>query len=139
MAASRGLVVLVDDDIDFLELNGDVLAGAGYEVRLFGSPGEALSEIADLRPALVITDLMMDSLDSGFALARRVKSEPRLSGVPVLVVTSAASCRGFDLSPRGPADLSAMNADGFLAKPVAPEVLLSTAAALIEGAARRGP
>jgi CheY-like chemotaxis protein len=66
---------------------------------------------------------MMKALDSGFTLAREVKS--RWARVPVILVTAAASQRGFDFSPRGSEDLAAMNADAFFDKPVAPDQLIA--------------
>lgn len=66
---------------------------------------------------------MMKALDSGFTLAREVKS--RWPRVPVILVTAAASQRGFDFSPRGSEDLAAMNADAFFDKPVAPDKLIA--------------
>jgi CheY-like chemotaxis protein len=117
------LILLVDDDRDFLEQNRGVLAAAGYRVSCFSDPQEALQAAGREPPDLVISDLMMKALDSGFSLAREVKS--RFPGVPVILVTAAASQRGFDFSPRGSEDLAAMNAEAFFDKPVAPERLIA--------------
>ena len=43
----------------------------------------------------------------------------------MILVTAAASQRGFDFSPRGREDLAAMNADAFFDKPVAPRPLIA--------------
>jgi CheY-like chemotaxis protein len=117
------LILLVDDDRDFLEQNRGVLAARGYRVTCFSDPEEALDAAEMERPNLVISDLMMKALDSGFTLARTVKS--RWPGVPVILVTAAASQRGFNFSPRGREDLAAMSADAFFDKPVPPAALIA--------------
>ena len=117
------LILLVDDDRDFLEQNRGVLSARGYRVTSFADPGEALRAAEAEAPDLVVSDLMMQALDSGFSLARAIKSRhPR---VPVILVTAAASQRGFDFRPRGAGDLSAMHADAFFDKPVDPAALIA--------------
>ncbi len=125
------LILLVDDDRDFLEQNRGVLAARGYRVAGFSDPGEALRAAEADAPDLVVSDLMMKALDSGFSLARTLKG--RYPGVPVILVTAAASQRGFNFSPRGPEDLSAMNADAFFDKPVDPAALIAKVEELLAG------
>jgi CheY-like chemotaxis protein len=122
---STGTIVLVDDDRDFLELNRSVLESRGYSTVCFTDPQTALEEMEKSAPLLVISDLMMNALDSGFSLARAVKSNPRLAGVPVIIVTAVGSQKGFDFRPRSPGDLAAMNADAFFDKPVSPDALVA--------------
>jgi len=117
------LILLVDDDRDFLEQNRGVLAARGYRVAGFADPEEALRAAEGEPPDLLVSDLMMKALDSGFTLARAIKS--RFPAVPVILVTAASSQRGFDFSPRGPEDLAAMNADAFFDKPVDPAALIA--------------
>jgi len=119
------LILLVDDDRDFLEQNRGVLSSRGFRVTCVCDPREALEAIERERPDLVVSDLMMKALDSGFSLARLIKQDPRWAGTPVILVTAVASQRGFDFNPRSREDLIAMNADAFFDKPVAPEALIA--------------
>ena len=116
------LILLVDDDRDFLEQNRGVLESLGYRVACVTDPQSALDSMARERPDLVVSDLMMKNLDSGFSLARAIKS--RWSATPVILVTAVASQRGFDFNPHTREDLSAMNADAFFDKPVDPAALI---------------
>jgi len=119
------LIMLVDDDRDFLEINRGLLEARGYRVICFSDPDEALAAVKRERPDLVLTDLMMKNLDSGFSLARAIKSEPALAAIPVILVTAVASQRGFDFNPRTREELAAMNAEAFFDKPVSPVALVA--------------
>jgi CheY-like chemotaxis protein len=115
------LILLVDDDLDFLEQNRGVLESLGFRVACATDPQVALESRE--RPDLVVSDLMMKNLDSGFSLARAIKS--RWAGTPVILVTAVASQRGFDFNPRTREELGAMNADAFFDKPVDPAALIA--------------
>jgi chemosensory pili system protein ChpA (sensor histidine kinase/response regulator) len=122
-------IFIVDDDRDFLELQERMLSSQGYRVTSFSRPDEALAALraadaADL-PGLLVTDLMMSALDSGFSLARAMKEDPRLARIPVIVVSAVASQKGFDFRPRTQADLAAMNAEAFFDKPVSPQAFIA--------------
>jgi len=127
--AEAPLVFVVDDDRDFLDLEKAILGSAGYRVTCFADPRAAFDAISSAapaaRPRLVVTDLMMRGLDSGFTLAGALKANAELSSIPVIIVSAVSSQKGFDFRPRTPADLAAMKADAFFDKPVAPETLLA--------------
>ena len=131
MPDTTPLILLVDDDDDFLAINRHLLEPAGYRVRCASGPDEAWNRIAEERPDLIITDLMMSNLDSGFSFAKRIKQDERCAAVPVIIITGVSSQAGFDFRPRSPADLAAMGADAFLEKPVQPKALLSRVAELL--------
>lgn len=120
------MIVLIDDDIDFLEMNRCILEAHGYQVRCFTDPQKALDHIHQERPELVMTDLMMGAFDSGFSVARAIKTDPQFSAIPVLIVSAVSSQLGFDFHPRSRQELQAMSADAFLSKPVEPQVLIET-------------
>ncbi len=122
-------IFLVDDDADFLEMEKSILTAGGYRVRSFTSPGTAREALAaapeTARPSLLVTDLMMDALDSGFSFARSLKSDPLTAKLPVIIVSAASSQKGFDFRPRSPADLTAMGAEAFFSKPITPAAFLA--------------
>jgi CheY-like chemotaxis protein len=120
-----GAIFLVDDDPDFLELNRRVLESGGFGTACYSDPQSALEAMGKTKPLLVISDLMMKALDSGFTLARTIKSNPELSAVPVIIVTAVSSQKGFDFKPRSREDLAAMGADAYFDKPVSPEALIA--------------
>ncbi len=124
-------VLLVDDDRDFLDMTSHVLEAAGYRTTCVSDPAAALDAMAKQKPNLVVTDLMMKALDSGFSFARQVKADARFRGVPVILATAIASRLGLDFTPRTRDELAAMGADAFLEKPLRPADLLATVGRLL--------
>lgn len=118
-------ILLVDDDADALELVGQVLENGGYQVRRAETSQEAVRLVTQGGIDLVVTDLMIESLDAGFSLSRWVKEYARPRRVPVIILTAIGRHRGLDFSPRSRQDLSAMFADAYLEKPASAETLLS--------------
>ena len=75
--ADERLILIVDDDYDFLEINRRILERAGFRVVTAGSPSQAMDKVEAETPDLVITDLMMSEVDSGFSLSKRLRDDPR--------------------------------------------------------------
>jgi CheY-like chemotaxis protein len=130
-AERKPLILLVDDDADFLEINRLVLEPQGYRVVCCSDPLAAWAQITEEQPDLVITDLMMSNLDSGFSFARRVRSEPQFSKIPIIVATAVSSQLGLDFRPQSAADLTALQVDAYFDKPVRPQALLEKVRELI--------
>jgi two-component system sensor histidine kinase/response regulator len=86
-SVSRGLVLVVDDSPEMRVLIGDVLTDDGFEVVAASSGGRALSLMAERRPDLVITDLMMPGM-SGFTLRGEMLRRADLARVPVVVLSA---------------------------------------------------
>lgn len=132
MAGAKSVILLVDDDGDFLAITRHILQAAGYDVVCCQDPADALG-ILDRQPCdLVITDLMMTCLDSGFSLAQKIKADPRRKGMPVIIATSARSTSGFDFRPRGREDLEHMHADAYFDKPLPRQLLIKTIEELVK-------
>jgi CheY-like chemotaxis protein len=131
MTNAAPLIVLVDDDHDFLEINRHILEPRGYRVVCCSDPKSAWERMAEERPALVITDLMMSNLDSGFSLSKQIRQDPRFADVPIIIATAVTSQVGLDFRPRTPEDLKAMCVDAYFDKPIPPKELLSKVAELL--------
>jgi len=81
-------ILVVDDDPDFLEFATTVLEGAGYEVGLAPNENEADWEAREGAFDLILLDVMMDKLDSGFQFLWKMKRDDRMKSVPVIMVTA---------------------------------------------------
>jgi CheY-like chemotaxis protein len=125
------LVLLVDDDADWLEIARLTLEGAGYEVVCCFDAGQARAALSRRLPDLIVTDLMMRSLHEGFGLAKDLKADPRTSRIPIVLSTGIQRELGVNFRPTDPSDLSAMGVEAFLEKPVRPPALLATVRQLL--------
>jgi CheY-like chemotaxis protein len=82
-------VLVVDDDPDvarFVEVN---MRSAGYDVALGGDGEEAVRRALELRPDLVLLDVMMPKLD-GFEVAQRLRRDPRTASSSIIMLTAKA-------------------------------------------------
>jgi putative two-component system response regulator len=107
---SAPLVMVVDDEAGVRDILEEFVGSLGYRVLTADSAEEALRRIESTLPDIILTDVNMPGM-SGVELTRRLKADPRLQLVPVVILTAVA-----DLDARV-AGLAA-GADDFFAKPV---------------------
>jgi diguanylate cyclase (GGDEF)-like protein len=118
-------ILVVDDDPDiarFVEVN---LRSAGYEVAVASDGEQALQKAAELRPDLVLLDVMMPRID-GFEVAQRLRRNPQTANTSIIMLTAKA------LSTDKVLGLTA-GADDYIIKPFDPIELL----ARVKGTLRR--
>ena len=120
----RTVMIVEDSRVQALELS-ELLCGSGYDVLLAGNGKEALALSKRVRPSLVLSDVVMPVMD-GFSMCRELKSDPSLSGIPVVLLTNLAApediIQGLD-----------SGADGYITKPFSPDFLLAKVASLLSG------
>jgi DNA-binding response OmpR family regulator len=121
----KKLIVVIDDDYDVLEWCRVVLEMDDFAVECFFDPEKAYGFMLDHKPGIILSDLMMAHLDSGFDFAQRIKETPALKDIPIIIMTAASSRHGFDFSPQTESDLKTMKIDAYFAKPADPKALLS--------------
>lgn len=85
--ASRGHVLVVDDEPDVRALLEQELVAAGFRARGAGSGAAALSELERERPSAVLLDLIMPPPD-GFEVLYRIRENPKLKDLPVVIITA---------------------------------------------------
>lgn len=84
-------LLVVEDEFSLSEALASVLSEEGYHVVLAANGREALERIAEARPDLVLTDLMMPVMD-GRALIHALRAAPQLARIP-LILMSAVDAR----------------------------------------------
>ena len=80
-------ILIVEDELTILQLLTMVLAKEGYEVHTCQTGRDAIARMKEVRPHLVLLDVMLPGLD-GRAVASIMEQDDELSGIPV-IVTSA--------------------------------------------------
>ena len=91
-------ILLVDDDVDFVDLNKAVLQNQGFEVAAAFSGREAMEKVRFEKPDLIVLDLMMEKHDAGFTFAKAVKADPLHKNIPILMLTAVSTETGYDFS-----------------------------------------
>jgi DNA-binding response OmpR family regulator len=94
-AEVRWKVAVVNDDPDFLQLVNDVLEAEGpYEVFPFQDEETSLAELRAVRPDLVVVDIILERLPSGWELALLAGADRELGPIPIIVVSPEVSALG---------------------------------------------
>ena len=115
-------ILVAEDDRAILTGVADLLESEGYEVVPAGNGAEALDLYRRHAPDLVLLDVMMPKM-SGIELIQRVRQDPELSGIKILMLT-ARSQEGDRIRARN------SGADDYLVKPFAATNLLASLQAL---------
>jgi len=116
-------ILVVDDDPQLLFSTLRILQGSGYELLEAASGGEALEKVRELRPDLVLMDVVMPDPD-GVAVCRRIKQDPDLAETFVILISSLKTD-----SEHQAGGLEG-GADGYIARPVHKRELLARIEAL---------
>jgi CheY-like chemotaxis protein len=112
-------VMIVEDDPDMIELLSIILRRGGYDPIAALGGQEALRVLHDSDVDLILLDLMMEDI-SGWAVLERIKTDDRLSRIPVLIV----SARHY-LEDPGQTEAHADQFEGYLVKPFVVRDLLT--------------
>ena len=83
-------IMVVDDSLTVRKVTGRLLERSGYRVVTARDGVEAMERLQQQLPQAMLVDIEMPRMD-GFELMRRVRSDPRLAGVPVVMITSRAA------------------------------------------------
>jgi two-component system cell cycle response regulator DivK len=109
-------ILVVEDQEDNRQILRDLLKHAGYEVIEVDNGAEALPAAAEHRPDVILMDIQLPILD-GYEATRRIKADPMLKHIPIIVVTSYA-LSGDEAKAR------TAGCDAYVAKPFSPRALL---------------
>ena len=109
-------ILLVDDEPDLVQMISLRLKSVGYEVVTACDGQEALEQVKQTKPDLLILDLMLPKLD-GYKVCRLLKFDERTKGLPILIFTARAQEQDIKLA-------SECGADAYLTKPFEAKVLL---------------
>ncbi|MEY4669518.1 MAG: hypothetical protein RL518_2217 [Pseudomonadota bacterium] len=119
----KDVILVVDDEEDIRELVTYNLSRAGYNVMTAGTGEEALQIAQEINPILLVLDIMLPGMD-GLEVCRRLKGSPRLSKIPIVMISALGEEKdvvaGLELG-----------ADDYVAKPFSPGVLLARVKSVI--------
>jgi two-component system, cell cycle response regulator DivK len=110
-------ILVVEDQEDNRRILRDLLTSAGYEIISAENGRDAVAAAAAERPDLILMDIQLPLLD-GYEATRRIKANPELKAIPIIVVTSYA-LSGDETKAR------AAGCDAYVTKPFSPRALLA--------------
>lgn len=109
MSESTPLILVVEDNEVNQLLTASVLEREGFEVDVAGSSVQAIEQLANRKPDLILMDIQLPGMD-GLALTRRLKADPATANITVVALTAhamsgdreqtlAAGCAGYISKP----------------------------------------
>ncbi len=122
-ATAGGRILIADDSATNRDIYEEILTDAGYAVRVFPDGNALLDAARERSPDLVITDVRMPGI-GGEELCRRLKSDPRLDFLPVILITAHIEAASKERA-------LASGADEFLSVPVDRHELLARVRSLM--------
>jgi chemosensory pili system protein ChpA (sensor histidine kinase/response regulator) len=85
--SSLPTVMVVDDSLTVRKITGRLLAREGYQVITAKDGVDALEQLLDVVPDVMLVDIEMPRMD-GFDLTRNIRADARLKGIPIIMITS---------------------------------------------------
>jgi len=110
-------ILVIEDQADNRQILRDLLTSADFEVIEAADGEEGVAAAAAQRPDLILMDIQLPLLD-GYEATRRIKADPALRAIPIIVITSYA-LSGDDEKAR------AAGCDAYFSKPFSPRQLLA--------------
>ena len=110
------LLLVVDDDEPTRQLLTELFNANGYAVVLAENGEQALKQLLDYTPDLVVLDLQMPVMDGWRFRAQQLVSNVRVAAVPVVLLTGTENAE---------TQAESLHAAGFVEKPFEPDLLLS--------------
>ena len=128
-------VVVVDDNTDYLFTMETFLQRNGFEVFTADNGQKGLDLIRSKNPDIVLLDVMMESLFSGFELCKKMRTAEDLKHIPIIGISGMGDELGINYK-QWP-DFEYFSPDAFLDKPVDKQRLLELIPDTVEKAGKR--
>ena len=119
--ADKKLILLVDDDPDFVEAVRVIVENGGYEVEVAYDGQEGLEAVAERKPDLIVLDVMMPVMNGHEACAK-LKGSEETAEIPIILLTAVAD--RVTTSTYTHRDMLESEAEDYMPKPVEPGELL---------------
>jgi two-component system, cell cycle response regulator DivK len=113
----RKCILVVEDQEDNRQILRDLLTSGGFDMIEAENGADAITAAEANRPDLILMDIQLPILD-GYEATRRIKANPDLKSIPIIVVTSYALSGDEDKARRA-------GCDDYVAKPFSPRALLA--------------
>lgn len=113
----KGNILVIEDNDQNLYLVRFILEKNGYTVFAAMDGRTGIDMAASLKPDLILLDIQLPVMD-GYTVAKNLRSNPEISGIPIVAVTSHAMVGDREKA-------MAVGCNGYIEKPINPETFLS--------------
>jgi DNA-binding response OmpR family regulator len=127
----KATILIVDDDPDITEAMRVILEHKNYAVNSAENARQAMESLKKNRPDVMILDVMMETPQDGFVLARQLKQDDKYKNIPILMLTGVQDKMGIDFESAA-GDETWLPVDEYLSKPVKPDILLKKIESLLK-------
>ena len=117
---TQPLVMVVDDSLTVRKVTTRMLTRAGYRVVTAKDGVDALEQLEQFTPQVMLLDIEMPRMD-GFALARQLRRDPRTQNLPIIMITSRTADKHRDYAKQ-------LGINTYLGKPYQEDILLQNIA-----------
>ncbi len=121
------LVMVVDDSLTVRKITTRMLTRAGYEVVTAKDGVDALEQLNDISPTVMLLDVEMPRMD-GFELTKRLRQDSKTKELPIIMITSRTADKHRDHAMQ-------LGVNAYLGKPYQEEELLSRIADFVKAVA----
>ena len=121
------LIMVVDDSLTVRKITGRLLAKEGYQVLTAKDGVDALQQLQETRPAVMLVDIEMPRMD-GFELTKNVRADPATAHIPIIMITSRTAEKHRNFARQ-------LGVNEYLGKPYQEQELLTHIANFVKQAA----
>ncbi len=125
-----GTVLVIDTD-ERLPKERRLFEEAGFTVVTATTAADGLQKARETRPDLVMSEVMLEQPDAGFVLGYRMKSDPALATIPLVLMSSIFQQTGVVFDLNSPEERQWIKADAYLERPLSPERLIAKVRSLL--------
>jgi len=136
MNREKKRVLIIDDDPDFISIVSTILEVGDFDVITAIDPEAGLATAIEEQPDIILLDVIFYGETLGFEYCRKMKNNPNIKNIPLIMVTSVGDIYGVDFWP---ADKDFLPADDFISKPVRQSDLINRIEKLLVSNEREVP
>ena len=130
-------ILIIDDDPDIVESMRIILESCKHKVSVAVNGEEGIKAAKAAKYDLVILDVMMETMSTGFEVARTLRASRENKTVPILMLTAIKESTGLDFN-REVGDKDWLPVNAYLEKPLKPNELLVKVESLLKSAVHKG-
>lgn len=130
---NKKAILIIDDDVDLIEALKIALESKGYEVSAAFSTGEGFKKAKEIKPDLIVLDVMFGTKgkSEGIDCSVKMKKDKVLAPIPILMLTAINVKKpGFEFSEQSTGEY--LPVDDFIDKPAQPEELIEKVEKLLK-------